>query len=76
MKNIFLALIFFYRRNISRLLAGTIYLTDHSCRFIPTCSQYAYEAVSRYGIIKGVWLGWRRIFRCHPFSRGGVDLLK
>jgi putative membrane protein insertion efficiency factor len=44
-----------------------------SCRFSPSCSQYALEAVGRYGVIKGVWLGTRRLIRCHPFNPGGFD---
>ncbi len=43
------------------------------CRFIPTCSQYAVDALQKYGMIKGVWLSVRRILRCHPFSVGGYD---
>ncbi len=43
------------------------------CRFYPTCSQYMYEAVGKYGTIKGVYLGVKRILRCHPFHTGGYD---
>ena len=41
------------------------------CRFIPTCSQYALEAIEKYGAFKGGWLAFRRIMRCHPFYKGG-----
>ncbi|WP_245590207.1 membrane protein insertion efficiency factor YidD [Desulfobulbus elongatus] len=44
-----------------------------SCRFVPTCSQYAIEAVAKYGAIRGTGLALWRIARCHPFSRGGYD---
>lgn len=44
-----------------------------SCRFTPSCSQYALEAVARYGLIRGTWLGGRRLLRCHPFHPGGFD---
>ncbi|MGK7933607.1 MAG: membrane protein insertion efficiency factor YidD [Microcystaceae cyanobacterium] len=44
-----------------------------SCRFTPTCSQYALEAVNRFGAVKGSWLAIKRILRCHPFHPGGYD---
>ncbi len=52
----------FYKANLSILFAG-------SCRFEPTCSRYAYEAIERFGVTRGVWLGLKRLLRCHPLSR-------
>jgi putative membrane protein insertion efficiency factor len=46
------------------------------CRFTPTCSEYAMEAVEKYGALKGTWLGVKRILRCQPFSKGGHDPVK
>ena len=66
MKSISLALIRFYQMTISQ---GTA----HRCRFLPTCSQYAYEAIGRYGLLKGGWMGAKRLARCHPFNPGGYD---
>lgn len=62
MKRILLALIRFYRRCISPH-------TPACCRFTPTCSQYAYEAITKYGALKGGWLAFRRILRCNPFNK-------
>ena len=44
-----------------------------ACRFVPTCSEYAMEAVERYGALRGGWMAFARILRCHPFARGGYD---
>ncbi len=46
------------------------------CRFYPTCSQYAYQAVQKYGVLKGLTAGFKRIWRCHPWSEGGYDPVK
>jgi len=56
-----------YKAYLSVLLAG-------SCRFEPTCSEYAYQAIERFGVLRGVWLGTKRLVGCHPFSgRFGYD---
>jgi len=68
-KNIGIGLIRFYQRCVSPLFPP-------SCRFYPTCSQYTLEAIKKYGLIKGGYLGIKRILRCHPFNPGGYDPLK
>lgn len=66
MKKLFLALIRFYQRHISPY-------TPPACRFTPTCSQYAYEAITKYGALKGGWLTIRRLARCNPFYKGDLN---
>jgi putative membrane protein insertion efficiency factor len=66
MKYVLLALIRLWQWTFSRVLPPT-------CRFYPSCSQYGYEAISRYGVLRGGWLAVKRIARCHPFHPGGYD---
>ncbi len=66
MKRAVLAAIRFYQRRISPGLPA-------ACRYQPTCSQYGYEAVERFGVARGLWLTLRRLLRCTPFGRGGYD---
>ncbi|MCI5678621.1 membrane protein insertion efficiency factor YidD [Anaerotignum sp.] len=65
-KKLFLLLIRFYQAAISPHFRPC-------CRFTPTCSQYAYIAISRHGAIKGTYLAVRRLLKCHPFHEGGYD---
>ena len=64
MKKVLMALVRFYRRYISPM-------RQPCCRFVPTCSQYALEALEKYGALKGSYLAIRRFLRCHPFHKGG-----
>ena len=66
MKRVLIALVRFYRRYISPL-------TPPTCRFIPTCSEYALEALEKYGAAKGLWLTVKRLSKCHPFHIGEHD---
>ena len=66
MKKIFILFIRFYQKFISPLFPA-------KCRYYPTCSQYTLEAIQEYGAIKGIYLGIKRILRCHPFHEGGYD---
>ena len=66
MKNVVLASLCFYKKWISPMKAPC-------CRFYPSCSEYMYTAVLRYGVLKGIWLGLKRLLRCQPFCSGGYD---
>jgi len=66
MKKVFLALIKFYQQAISPYFPPR-------CRYTPTCSAYAYEAVQKYGALKGGFLALKRFLRCNPFFKGGYD---
>lgn len=63
MKQLFLGLIRFYQRAISPYRSAC-------CRFTPTCSAYAYQAITKYGALKGGWLAFKRLLRCNPFYKG------
>lgn len=66
MKYLAMGLIRFYQLTISKVLPP-------SCRFYPSCSHYGYDAIAKYGLIKGGWLTIKRVGRCHPFNPGGYD---
>lgn len=66
MKKVLMALVRFYRKHISPH-------TPPSCRYIPTCSEYALEALEKHGALKGSWLAVKRLSRCHPFHIGKYD---
>lgn len=61
-----LAILRWYKRAVSPLLPP-------SCRYTPTCSEYAIEAIERHGLLRGTYLATRRVLSCHPFARGGYD---
>jgi hypothetical protein len=66
MKRLLIGLVRIYQKTISRVTPAT-------CRFYPSCSDYTIEALQKHGILHGLWLGFRRIGRCHPWNPGGVD---
>lgn len=65
-RQLLILLVLLYRATLARLLGG-------HCRFQPTCSQYAIDALNRYGAARGSWKALKRISRCHPWSPGGYD---
>ena len=67
MKKVIIKLIHFYQRAVSP------YKGRSMCIYYPTCSQYALEALTKYGALKGSWLALRRILKCHPWHEGGID---
>ncbi|MBN1580563.1 MAG: membrane protein insertion efficiency factor YidD [Anaerolineae bacterium] len=66
MKTILLWVIRLYQNTFSRIFPPT-------CRFTPSCSEYTYQAIAKYGVVRGSWLGLKRISRCHPLNPGGYD---
>jgi hypothetical protein len=66
MQTVLITLLRCYKRWVSPMLPS-------ACRFYPTCSEYMLEAIEKYGTARGVWLGARRLLRCHPFHEGGFD---
>jgi len=67
MKRLVVGMLRFYKKHLSR---------GEYCRFVPSCSEYTREAVEKYGVIRGLWWGVKRVARCNRWSKGGVDLLK
>lgn len=78
MKQFILKAIRFYQRYVSfdTGILKFLFLTDKACRFRPSCSEYTYQAVEAYGIMRGLFLGFKRIARCHPWNKGGYDPLR
>jgi putative membrane protein insertion efficiency factor len=66
MQTVVIVLLKGYKRFLSPLLPS-------ACRYYPTCSEYMAEAVTKHGVVRGVWMGLRRLGRCHPFHEGGYD---
>jgi uncharacterized protein len=71
MKKLALTLIRIYKRFLSPANFGL-----NTCRFTPSCADYTYEAIDKYGLVKGGFMGFRRVLRCNPFSKGGIDPVK
>jgi uncharacterized protein len=66
MRRVVIATLGFYKRFLSPMLPS-------ACRYRPTCSEYMTEAVDKYGVLRGLWMGALRLLRCHPFHEGGFD---
>ncbi len=66
MRKVLLFLIRLYQRTLSQV-------TPPTCRFYPSCSEYGYQAIARYGVFKGSWMAVKRVVRCNPFNPGGYD---
>lgn len=71
MKKVCIWLLKGYQKNVSPFLGAK----GVHCKFYPSCSEYMVQAIQKYGCIKGIWLGIKRLLRCHPFAKGGYDPL-
>jgi len=77
MKSIILKLIKIYQALLSPDHSWVrFFRKTKTCKFYPTCSEYTYSAIEKYGIFKGTFLGIKRLLKCHPFSNGGIDEIK
>ena len=74
MKEIAITIIKLYQKTFSQDTGWFSYIYgERTCRFHPTCSQYMIEAIQKFGFAKGIWLGLKRVLRCHPWNKGGFD---
>lgn len=78
MKKVLLHFIRFYQKThfFHGAILKNLFMTDSVCRFTPTCSEYTYQAIEKYGSVKGLWMGLKRIVRCNPWTKGGYDPVK
>jgi len=77
MKRIILKIIKLYQKYLSLDTGFLSFLwSERICRYHPTCSEYTYQAIEKYGILRGGWKGLKRIIRCHPWAKGGNDPLQ
>jgi putative membrane protein insertion efficiency factor len=66
MQKVLIALLRAYKKFVSPFLPS-------ACRYSPTCSEYMMQAIAKHGVVRGVWMGTKRVARCHPFHEGGYD---
>jgi len=78
MKKVVLKLIRIYQKSkfVRSAFFRNLYITDAVCRFRPTCSEYTYQAIKKYGVATGSLIGIKRVIRCHPWNKGGYDPLE